>query len=204
MAVQNVYGGCNRSCGMLLTVSGPPGSGKSTTAAALAAEFDLEHVSGGDIFRELAADQGLSVGELNSKAEEDPQIDRDLDRRLQQIAHDRDEVVLESRLAGWLAGDAATFRIWLQAPLPVRAQRIADRENKPVPQAQEETQTREESEKIRYRDYYDIDITDLSIYDLSINTARWDEQTVPTLIAEAIRRHDNTTDEGTVPVTVEL
>ena len=39
---------------MLLTVSGPPGSGKSTNAAALADRFDLDHVSGGDIFRALA------------------------------------------------------------------------------------------------------------------------------------------------------
>ena len=189
---------------MLLTVSGPPGSGKSTTAANLAREFDLEHISGGDIFRQLAAEQDLSVGELNAKAEDDPQIDRDLDRRLQQIAHDETDVVLESRLSGWLAGAAADFRVWLQAPLPVRAQRIADREDKSVAQARTETETREESERKRYREYYDIDITDLSIYDLSINTARWDETAVATVITTAIEHHDPTVDEGGPSVTVEL
>ena len=45
---------------MLLTISGPIGSGKSTVAAALAEELSYEHVSGGDIFRELAAERGYT------------------------------------------------------------------------------------------------------------------------------------------------
>src|SRR6056297_1121106 len=100
---------------MLLTVSGPPGSGKSTNAAALADRFGLDHISGGDIFRALAAERGLSPVEFNELAEEDEQIDRDLDRRLRDIALERDDVLLESRLAGWLAADHADFKIWLDA-----------------------------------------------------------------------------------------
>src|SRR6056297_1127932 len=110
---------------MLLTVSGPPGSGKSTTAAALAKAFDLEHISGGDIFRSLADERGLSPVEFNELAEEDEQIDRDLDRRLRDIAVERDDVLLESRLAGWLAADHADIKLWLDAPREIRAERIA-------------------------------------------------------------------------------
>ncbi|MFC6730502.1 (d)CMP kinase, partial [Natronoarchaeum mannanilyticum] len=109
---------------MLLTVSGPPGAGKSTTAAALAEAFDVEHVSGGDIFRELADERGHSLAEFNELAETDPQIDRDLDRRLEEVARELEDVVLESRLAGWLAADEADVRIWLDAPIEVRARRI--------------------------------------------------------------------------------
>jgi cytidylate kinase len=181
---------------MLLTVSGPPGAGKSTTVAALADAFDLEHVSGGDIFRELADERGMTAVEFNRLAEEDDQIDRDLDRRLREIALERDDVLLESRLAGWLAGDAADLRLWLDAPIEVRAARIAEREEKSAEQALDETRERERSEALRYHDYYNIDITDLSIYDVALNTARWSESDVPDILTAAVRAYDPAADEG--------
>jgi cytidylate kinase len=180
---------------MLLTVSGPAGSGKSTTAAGLAEALDLEHVSGGDIFRELAAERGYTPVEFNELAEEDEGIDRDLDRRLYEIARDRDGVVIESRLAGWLATDA-DFRLWLDAPIDVRAARIADREEKSVAKAREETLRRERSERKRYAEYYDIPIDDLSIYDLVVNTARWTAADVLAILTTAIERYDPAVDEG--------
>ncbi|WP_396613310.1 (d)CMP kinase [Haloferax sp. S1W] len=185
---------------MLLTVSGPPGSGKSTTAAALAEAFDLEHISGGDIFRELAAERDMSAVEFNKLAEEDDQIDRDLDRRLRDIALERDDVLLESRLAGWLAGDAADLRFWLDAPVDVRAERIADREDKDAGTAREETVTREKSEALRYEEYYDIDITDLSIYDVALNTARWGPKEVTAICTAVVDSYDPELDEGKYPV----
>ncbi|MFQ3477029.1 AAA family ATPase [Halonotius sp. F2-221B] len=185
---------------MLLTVSGPPGSGKSTNAAALADAFDLDHVSGGDIFRELAAERGLSPVEFNELAEENDQIDRDLDARLREIAVEDDDVVLESRLAGWLAGDHADVKIWLDAPLAVRAERIADREDKSTAVAREETERREHSERTRYQEYYNIDIAELSIYDITYNTARWGPEAVQRMLATAVEAYDPAIDEGKTPV----
>ena len=185
---------------MLITVSGPPGAGKSTAAAGLADALGYEHVSGGDIFRELAAERGYSVVEFNQLAEEDDQIDRDLDRRLREIAIERDDLVLESRLSGWLAAEHADFRIWLDAPLDVRASRIADREEKSVQEAREETATRAESEALRYREYYDIEIGDLSIYDLVVNTSRWGPEAELDLLIAAVESYDSTNDEGKHPV----
>lgn len=185
---------------MLITVSGPPGSGKSTTASELADALDLEHISGGDIFRELADERGYSALEFNKLAEENDQIDHDLDRRLRDIAARSDDVVLESRLSGWLAGDYADFRVWLDAPLDVRAERIAEREDKPVEKAREETAARQGSEADRYLKYYGIDVTDLTIYDLSINTARWDAESVLDMLVTAVEVYAPERDEGKYPV----
>ena len=186
---------------MLITVSGPAGSGKSTLAASLAAELGVEHVSGGDVFREVASERGLTPLELNRLAESNDSIDRDLDRRLRGIARDRDALVLESRLAGWMAGDHADLRLWLDAPLPVRAERIADREDKSVERAREETEARAESEALRYREYYGIDIDDLTIYDLVVNTARWPPTGVRNLVLAAVDSYRPDGDEGALPVT---
>lgn len=181
---------------MIITISGPPGSGKSTVATTIAEAFSFDHTSGGDIFRSLAAERDLSVVEFNELAESEPSIDQELDRRLREIARTQDDLVLESRLSGWMAGDYADLKIWLDAPLSVRAERIATREDVSVTQAQEETRTRETSEKKRYQEYYDIDFDDRSIYDLSVNTARWDPESVGTLVRHAIELYDPSADEG--------
>jgi len=185
---------------MLITVSGPAGSGKSTLAAGLADALGYDHVSGGDIFRSLADDRDVSLVELNRLAEEEDDIDRDLDRRLRTTAAERDDFVLESRLAGWMAGEHADLKCWLDAPLDVRATRIADREDKSVADAKAETGARAESEAQRYREYYGIDIEDHSIYDVILNTARWSPDGVIDVIQGAVEAYDPATDEGPTPV----
>ena len=185
---------------MLITVSGPPGSGKSTNAAGLADRLGLEHVSGGDIFREMAADRDMTPVEFNEFAEEDPQFDRKLDRRLREIATTRDGLVLESRLAGWLAAEHADFRFWFDAPLSVRAERIADRESKPVDRARTETRRREDSERKRYGEFYGIDIDDLSIYDAAYNTARWSPDSFLDVLVATVEAYDPDDDEGKAPI----
>jgi len=186
---------------MLLTVSGPAGGGKTTFAEMLADALDYEHVSGGDIFRSLADERGHSLVEFNKLAEEDDQVDRDLDRRIRSIAAERDDIVLEGRLAGWMAGEHADLRFWLDAPLDVRAARIADRENKSVETARAETTERAESEATRYLEYYGIDIEDRSIYDLVLNTARWDPDAELDIALTAIEAYDPSGDEGKAPIT---
>ena len=180
---------------LFLTVSGPPGCGATTLCERLADAMGCPYVSGGDIFRELAEDRDMSLNQLTAKADEDDEIDRALDQRLQQIAEKwgtaNKPFILESRLAGWLAGDRADIRIWLDAPKEVRLDRIEDRI-----ETEAEMRVREVSEAGRYESYYEIDIADRSFYDLEINTARWSKQGVFTLVRAAIEEYDPELDEG--------
>ncbi|MHA2428230.1 MAG: (d)CMP kinase [Candidatus Hermodarchaeia archaeon] len=154
---------------LTITVSGLHGSGKTTVAKALAETFNLRYISAGMIFRQVAKDKGMSLSELSKKAEEDPQIDQEIDKRTQQEA-ERGKVIIDAYIAGWVARRFADLTIYLHAPLEVRALRIAGRENRPYEEVLDETQIREESEQRRFRDYYGIDVSDLRLFDLVLST----------------------------------
>jgi cytidylate kinase len=170
---------------MRITVSGLPGSGTTTLAEALSSRFDLEHVSSGDVFRAMARERGVTLAEFGRIAEEDPEIDKEIDERQREIARDRDDLVMEGRLSGWMVEDA-DLRVWLAAPLEVRAERVADREEQTVGEARAEIEEREGSEAKRYREIHGIDIEDLSIYDLVVDTSRWDKEGVAAVATTAV------------------
>lgn len=180
---------------LFITVSGPPGSGLTTLCERLAAALDCGHVSGGEVFRDVATDRGMTLTQLVAEASASDEIDHALDKRLQTIAEKwgtaNKAFVLESRLAGWLAGNRADLRIWLDAPEEVRVARTRDREEMDA-----EMRVREVIEKERYESYYGIDLDDQSIYDLSINTARWTPAGTLELVLTAIREYEPDADEG--------
>lgn len=180
---------------LFVTISGPPGCGATTIASGLARALDCGWISGGDIFREIAEQRGMSLSQLIAKADENDELDRALDQRLRTIAEQwgasNKPFVLESRLAGWIAGNRADLRIWLDAPENVRVDRIEQRE-----EMEAEMRVREVSEAGRYESYYDIDVSDQSFYDLSINTARWTPEATLKMILAGLESYDPETDEG--------
>jgi cytidylate kinase len=183
---------------LFLTVSGPPGCGATTVCEALSAAMDCGYISGGQIFRELAEERGMSLTRFLAEADASDEIDRALDRRLRTIAEQwgaaNKAFILESRLAGWIAGNRADLRIWLDAPEEVRVERTRDRE-----EMEAEMRVREVLEAGRYEHEYGIDLSDRSFYDLAINTARWDPEGVVDLVLTAVERYDPETDEGAFP-----
>jgi len=183
---------------LFLTVSGPPGCGATTLAEGLADALDCAYVSGGEIFREIAEERDETLSELIAEAGESDEIDRELDRRLQRIAEKwgtaNKPFVLESRLAGWIAGNRADLRFRLNAPEEVRIERTGDRA-----EMASEMQVREVIETQRYESYYGIDIDDQSFYDLTLNTARWSQRGTLEIALTAVEQYDGTVDEGAVP-----
>ncbi len=180
---------------LFITVSGPPGCGATTLCDRLSEAMECPYVSGGQVFRELAADRDINLNQLTAKAQESEEIDRAIDSRLQSIAEKwgaaNKSFILESRLAGWIAGSRADIRIWLDAPEEVRAERIQSRE-----ETVWEMRVREVSEAGRYESYYEIDIEDREFYDIHLNTARWGKEAVFGIVRSAIEAYDPENDEG--------
>lgn len=168
---------------MIITISGPPGSGKSTLSKILSVKLGLELVSMGDIFRKCAQDRCMSLEEFGMMAKCNEKIDHEIDEMQKKIAMENDNIMIEGRLSGFFVD--ADLKVWLKAPLEVRAQRIAKRECKSVTKALAETSEREECERDRYMNYYDIDIKDLSVYDIIIDSRRWSAQELSDIVEKA-------------------
>jgi predicted cytidylate kinase len=156
---------------VLITISGLPGSGKTTVARLVAKALGLEHVYAGDIFRRQAEAHGMSLQEYVRRAETNHSIDRALDEQMRRRAA-QGNAVLEGRLAAFMAEEAgvSALRVFLDADEGVRAARIAGREGGDAAARQRETQVREASDARRYQEIYGVDYHDRSKYDLVLAT----------------------------------
>jgi cytidylate kinase len=158
---------------MLITISGLPGSGKTTVARLVARELGLEHVYAGEIFRRQAEERGIPLAEYVRMAETDESIDRELDARMLRRAG-QGRAVLEGRLAAYMAEQAGTpaLKVFLDASEAVRAERIAGREGGATAERLREIQERETSDRRRYRQIYGVDYHDPARYDHVMQTDR--------------------------------
>jgi len=174
---------------MRITISGMIGSGKTTVCRMLGDMLGYRTVISGLVFREMAKELGMSLEEFGDLAEQDPKYDRLIDQRLLDVAKSEDNVILEGRLAGQMLrrNSIPAFCIFLDAPLEVRVERVSGREGVDMRAAMDEMRSREASEVLRYRKFYDIDVTDRSIYDMVIDTGSLTPEQVVESIVSRIR-----------------
>ncbi len=171
---------------MRITVSGLPGSGTTSLARHLATIHGFELISAGEVFRQMAAERDMSVAEFGALAEKDQSIDILIDERQKKLASERDNVIIEGRLSGWMV-PGADLKVWLMAPLSVRVERILARDAvNDLEMAKKLTVEREKCESLRYKTYYGIDIRDLSQYHLVLNSAYWGVEQIGVIVDTAI------------------
>ena len=172
---------------VVITVSGTPGSGKSTVAKILEKKLGIRYVYSGMIFRELAEKYKMSLEEFGKYCEENADIDKELDDQQLKILK-KGNVIVEGRLAGWLAykNNISALKVMLDADLDVRASRIVKREKGDKEKRKQEIIKREKSESLRYKKYYDIDLKDNSIYDLVVDSGNKSSEQIADLIIKEI------------------
>ena len=156
---------------MTITISGTPGSGKSTVAKLLEKKLGLKYIYSGEIFREMAKKYKMSLEEFGRYCERHREVDKELDDYQLEILQ-MGNVIVEGRISGWIAhrNNIPAVKVALDADIETRARRIVKRENGGIEKRKHELLAREKSEAKRYKNYYDIDLKDDSIYDLVINS----------------------------------
>ena len=174
---------------MLITISGLPGSGTTTVSRLVADALGLARLPGGEVFRQMAAEAGMTLAEFGAHAQSHPAIDRELDDRLTARAA-QGGCVIESRLAGWLATRARlpALRVWVECADEVRARRVAARDGSTTADALADNAARSDLERARYRAVYDIDLDDRSTYDLVLDSTEEPPERLAEGIVERARR----------------
>ncbi len=173
---------------MNITISGIPGSGKSTVAGIVAKELGMRHVSIGDILRELAESKGLTILEISKMAEKDRKIDIELDNRQKALAK-QNNLVIDSRLGFHFV--PKSFKVFLDVSPEeagrriFNARRLKEKENVSLEKTMENIKRRKLSEGIRYKKCYNVNPFDLKNYDLVIDTTKLSpEKVAAKIIAE--------------------
>jgi cytidylate kinase len=178
---------------MIITISGPPGSGKTTVGRLLAEKMKFEFISTGMVFREMAKERGVSLLKFGEMALENSDIDKELDKRIVAISIERKKLVLEGRLAGHMLylNGVKSFKVWIDAHIHKRAERIAGREKKVIEHVREEIIAREECERERYKKIYDIDLGSLAVYDKVVDSSEMTPEQVVDEIIKSMEERSN-------------
>ncbi|MCI4371177.1 MAG: cytidylate kinase family protein [Thermoplasmata archaeon] len=177
---------------MILVIGGPPGSGKTTIAQRWATSRGYVLVSAGTRFRAMAKERGMTLEQFGKAAEQDPAIDRALDREiLEEIQAKQaagENVVVDGRIQASLLAKSGIpcLKVLIDASLDVRAERIAGREKKSVREAKEEIIARESSEQVRYKKIYGIDLRDTRVFDLVVDSGKKTPDEIVALIASRV------------------
>lgn len=153
--------------------------GKTTIAKGIAEEFGLTHLSGGDILKELAEEEGFKTGgddwwdtqegmNFLSQRQENSEFDKKVDDKLKKHFLDGN-VVITSYTLPWLVEGGV--KIWLEGSKENSAQRMTTRDNLSKDNALEIVQKRYQENKKIYKALYGFEFgEDLSVFDNVIET----------------------------------
>ncbi len=183
---------------MIISLSGMPGSGKTSVAKILAQKLGMAFYSMGELRAKMAMERGLTIDELNALGEKDPTTDTRVDDYQKDLGKKEDNFVIEGRL-GWFF-IPHSFKVFLVCDPKEAARRVMEAKKKnerpdesnhlDLEKIEEELAHRTASDVIRYRKYYGIDHRDPSHYDFVLDTTRFSgpEQTASTIIDELKKR----------------
>jgi len=155
-----------------ITITGEVCTGKSTIANALLQRLpDWEQANTGQKFREICAARGISIQEVASLPDD---VHRAVDDWQRSLAATESNIIIEGRLAGWLARDMEhVFRVYCYSDLGTRIQRYMQRENVSAERARKEIEYRDSHDVEKYRRVYNLpDYRDASFYNLQLDTSR--------------------------------
>ena len=180
---------------MIITISGMPGSGKTSVGEMLAKKLGFKHYSIGDLRGKMAQERGLTIDELNKLGEKEPWTDKEADEYMRKLGKTEDNLVFDARLGFHFIPHSK--KVFLKVDPRVGAERIFKAPRRPdepqyesVEQVIEENRNRVESDRKRYEKWYRVDCLDKGNYDLVVDTTKLTKEQVLEKILTFVKKQD--------------
>ncbi|MGI6347634.1 MAG: (d)CMP kinase [Patescibacteria group bacterium] len=172
---------------MIISISGFPGSGKSTIAKLLAEKLKWPRYYMGGLRREAAKKRGLTLAEYNKLGESDPSTDLEVDNYQKKLGEEKDNFIIEGRTSWHFIPHS--IKIYLDVNKKAAAKRIfshlqeennrnEDHNLKTLEDVEKSIEERYLSDKKRYEQYFNIDVYDKNNYDFYLDTTNFNIQEV--------------------------
>lgn len=162
---------------MILTIWWKNWAGKWTVSTSLAQELGYTIISIWNIKRALAQDMWLTITQFDQLWRSDPSKAKEFDLKYEKYQKSLDvqsNIILDSRLSFWC--QPAWFNVFLDVDDVVGAQRVfqaqrKDDETSSLEAVLQANRTRHQWHQSTYKKLYDVDLYDMSHYDLVIDTS---------------------------------
>lgn len=181
----------------IITLSGKPGSGKSSTADRVAELLGYTRYSSGDFVRNVTQKKKITLAAFNKLAEEHPEMDVEIDEALRTL-RTQEDIIIDSRLGFYwipesfkiyldLDNDVAIARIFRDANLNTLRSKSGEG-NTTMEDIANQVEERMQSERRRFKKLYNINPFNPANFDLIINTSRHSPQTVALTVFDTYKK----------------
>jgi len=181
----------------IITLSGKPGSGKSSTSDIVAELLGYTRHSSGDMVRRVLKRNSITLEEYNQKASLDHDLDDQIDEELRNL-RDQEDIIVDSRLGFyWLP---ESFKVYLDLDLSVATARIykdvtanstrtgVEGGDQSLSSVAHSVEDRMRDEQQRFLKLYGVDPYDHTQFDLIIDTARHNPHSVAIAVFDAYKQ----------------
>jgi len=181
----------------IITLSGKPGSGKSSTADKVAELLGYTPHSSGDMVRKVLAKNKMTLEEYNDQAETNHDLDTQIDDELRHL-REKNDIVVDSRLGFYWIPES--FKVYLDLDLDTATARIFKdavtnsarssvvTSSTSLYDVSRQVKERMLNEQSRFRQLYGVDPFNKNHFDLIIDTSRNDPQSVAIAVFDSYKQ----------------
>lgn len=180
----------------IITISGKPGSGKSSTSDKVAELLNYTRHSSGDMVRNVLKKNKMTLEEYNLRATTDHKLDSKIDKELMSL-RDNSDIIVDSRLGFYWIPES--FKVYLDLDLDLATARIfkdtvsnsmrsdVGTSSSSLNEVSKQVRGRMLDEQNRFRKLYGVDPYDKTHFDFVVDTSRQNPQSVAIAVFDAYK-----------------